>query len=109
MRRIEFIVEKITVGRRITSIIGRCAGDALRVDDIFDSIYEYDPARSLEDYALPVARKNVQEVSLSVCSIRAYRRDLVELSSGMTARVALSGSGAEKLKEGWVLSGCRDG
>lgn len=105
MRHIEFIVGPLRYEGERLFVAGRCAKDTLCVGDIFSCIYDYEPAKTLEDYAVPAIKRNIWPVSLLVKSIRAYGRALEELSSGMTAQVELSGSGTENLVLDRVLSG----
>jgi hypothetical protein len=83
-------------------IDGRCYQSELRVGGIFTLLYEV-PLVDDGDTLRSEGRVNHQDVTLRVDRIEAYRREIEFINRGMTARLTLSGSGCDLVREGLVL------
>lgn len=100
MSRFEFsaeIVERTTNGLVVS---GRCLAGSFRIGSTFLAAYRiadvHDPNSAHVDEC---------GVQLRVERIVAYRRDLDEVDSGLTAMLDLSGNGGELVQSGMVIGG----
>ncbi|MCE9605582.1 MAG: hypothetical protein K8U03_11875 [Planctomycetia bacterium] len=83
-------------------VVGRCGDVALRIGDVFESMYRYSFNTS-KDGSETATRIDPQPIRLEIKAITAYEHDLKELGSGMTGRLSLSGSGSDLVQTRCVL------
>jgi hypothetical protein len=101
MEPVEFsadIVEQLT-GKLVVK--GRCLAGPIRVGWVFTSIYRFKDVR-----APFLERLDEQRVALRIDRIVAYKRELTEIDSGLTAMLELSGSEGSLVQSGMVLGEC---
>lgn len=99
-RNIEFIVKGIVEGvSGRLRVIGRCSEEAIRVGDVFDSLYHVEET----DSAGGEQRVDGKKVELHVRGIHAYGHELHELSPGMTGALDLEGVDRKFVEPGWLL------
>lgn len=109
MPEIEFTVEALSRAGDSALVDGCACKAPIRAGDVFTELHghshTWDAAAGLWVDVDPGPKL---PVALRVESIEAYRHLLDELPSGMTARIRLSGSGAELLREDKILGGSVD-
>lgn len=99
----EFFIIGVVEGQHCWAI-GRCGDLPVRVGDVFDALYKYEPPASLDAYAHKANRSNGEiHVALRVEAIQAYGREIDHLSPGMTGTLVLSGAGGQQLEADMVL------
>jgi hypothetical protein len=102
MTPFEFEVDAVEqkAGAGTFVVRGRCLAGRFGIGSVFDSVFRLTDVRSPN----PV-RADESSVQLRVDRIVAYRRELNEVDSGLTAMLELSGSGGENVRSGMVLGG----
>jgi hypothetical protein len=78
--------------------IGRCGDAAIRIGDVFETMYV--PVRASDKTQLGPP----QSVSLKVERIQAYQRQLDELGVGMTGTIDLRGNANRAVVPGTILA-----
>lgn len=85
-------------------VVGRCGDEPLTVGDTFTDLYYYIPPENLEGFGQPSKLAHVQHVQLTIKGMWNYDRYFNVISEGLTAKLLLTGTGSEQLKEGSILA-----
>jgi hypothetical protein len=101
--KIEFGISKINLEGCRAIIEGRCHYGPIVCGSTFTEISAI-TVEMTKKMAGPATLHHLAQIEIKVDSIWAYGHQLKELSSGMTARIEISGTGFEHLKAGLVLS-----
>ena len=101
--KIEFGISKINLEGCKAIIEGRCHYGPIVCESIFTEISSM-TVKMTKEIAEPATLHHLAQVEIKVAAIWAYGHQLEELSSGMTARLEIIGTGFEHLKVGFVLS-----
>ena len=97
---LKFTVERLILEDDRAFIDGRICGLPLRVGDTFTKVFGHNQRWDRDtDEWIAVDPSPVHTISLVIRSIESYRRMWDELSTGMTARVEVTGTGLDKLSE----------
>jgi hypothetical protein len=103
-RHIEFTVERLAFEAGRALVDGRVSESPIKVGDVFTKIYGHKQRLDTKSGRWVAADPGpTHTIRLIIQSIDSYRRQWDELSSGMTARLTLSGDGLERLSEGRIL------
>jgi hypothetical protein len=82
---------------------GRVLDSALSVGDVFRHVYRLEPDRDLRDQPVNFMVIEPRSLNLRIDQILAYRKSFPTMDSGGTARLFLTGTGAELVGQGDVL------
>ena len=100
---IEFSVTGFVAGiSELLHVIGRCGDTPLNLGDEFEAVYDYS-YRAQPDGREIAEPLNIIPVRLKIVSIHAYQSELIDLGSGMTGRLSLSGTGIDLVRPRCVL------
>jgi hypothetical protein len=103
-RHIEFTVDRLTPEDGRALVDGRVCESPIRVGDVFTKIYGHKQRLDTKQGQWVAADPDpTHTVRLVIQTIDSYRRLWDELSSGMTARLTLTGDGLDRLSEGRIL------
>lgn len=90
-RHIRFYVDRKTLRENGVSVVGRCIGASITIDDRFQFVYPF-----LLDTQIP---KDARSVSLRIRAINSYQRSLNYIDPPCTCELVLDGLGGEEIKE----------
>ncbi|MCU0546891.1 MAG: hypothetical protein MUE44_32795 [Oscillatoriaceae cyanobacterium Prado104] len=98
----EFDVDNVVQLKDMYCVQGACNKGDIKLGDIFLVAYQHITKSGFFEgrYEYEVlGRSDVREIELQVIRIKAYNRDLDELSQGMSGELYLKGEGGDILRE----------
>lgn len=100
---IEFGVHHVSQCARDTiAVEGRCYSGKITIGHEFRKVYAASVEKTQKAYK-DVGRIQLAAINLRVMKIEAYNHEVPEIESGLTARLHLSGSGAEQVTGNTIL------